>query len=195
MKSSPQRLKVEVILSLSTIILLILCSGALGWEITQRIEQTDKTKDTVHLFKEAELQLRREEKNLLIRGYSVERFHRWQAARQGFYQKLGELIGLKALSDTEIDEFQSDNSEMSDAYRTFFDDIKSSELTESKVAQYDMHFKKIGQKSLGLIDDILAREERISRGLDARANILTVVFFVVFIGATTFLGINVLRSL
>lgn len=195
MESSPQRLKKKVILSFSIIIILILCSGALGWVITQQIEQGDKTTDTVHLFKEAELQLRREEKNLLIRGYSVERFHRWQEAKEDFYQRLGELIGLKALNDDEIKELKSSNSEMSDAYKDFFDDIKSGKLTENKAAQYDYQFKTIGQRSLGLIDSILAREQTISRELDSRADLLIIIFFVVFVGTTSFLVINVLRNL
>ncbi len=195
MNGSSQHLKAKVIFSLSTIIVLILCSGALAWVITQRIEQSERTTDTAHMFKEAELQLRREEKNLLIRGYSAERFHRWQEAKGEFYQKLGELIGQKAVSDVEIAEFKSDNSEMSDAYRSFFDDIKSGTLTETEAAAYDLHFKTIGQRSIGRIDSILAREESISKGMDSRANLLTAVFFLVFIGTTSFLVINVLRSL
>ncbi|HQT92511.1 MAG TPA: hypothetical protein PL001_10855, partial [Candidatus Kryptobacter bacterium] len=55
-----QPLKKKVILSFSIIIALILCSSVLGLKITQQIEKADKTTETVHLFKEAELQLRME---------------------------------------------------------------------------------------------------------------------------------------
>ncbi|MCL5268897.1 MAG: hypothetical protein M1469_12490 [Bacteroidetes bacterium] len=195
MQTPAQPLKKKVILSFSIIIILILCSGALGWEITQQIETTDKTTETVHLFKEAELQLRREEKNLLIRGYSVERFHRWQKAKEDFYQRLGELIGMKALNDDEINELKSSNSAMSDTYKEFFDDIKSGKLTETKSALYDYEFKKIGQRSLDLIDGILAREQAVSIKMDSRADLLIIVFLAVFVGTTSFLVINVLRNL
>jgi preprotein translocase subunit SecF len=195
MKTPLQPLKKKVILSFSVIIALILCSSALGWEITQQIEKTGTTTETVHLFKEAELQLRREEKNLLIRGYSLERFHRWQKAKEDFYQRLGELIGLKALDDNEITELKSGNSAISDAYTKFFDDIKSGKLTEAEAAQYDSEFRQIGQRSLQLIDGVLAREHAISRDMDSRADLLIIFFSVVFVGTTSFLVINVLRDL
>ena len=195
MDTQVQRLKRKVILSFSIIILLILCSAALGWEITQHLEKSSKTMETVHLFKEAELQLRRQEKNLLIRGYSVERFYNWQKAKEDFYQRLGELIGLKALTDEETGELKSSNSAMSDTYREFLDDIKSGKLTESKVARYDDEFKEIGRRSLRLIDGILAREQAVANGMDSKADILIVFFSVVFIGTTAFLVINVLRNL
>jgi hypothetical protein len=95
MNNPTQDLKRKIILSSSIIIILILCYGALGWELMRDIEAVDRTNETAHLFKEAELQLRRDEKKLLIRGYSVERFHRWQRAKEEFYQKLGELTGAK----------------------------------------------------------------------------------------------------
>lgn len=195
METPTQPLKRKVLLSFSIIIALILCSGALGWEITQRLEQSGKTMETVHLFKESELQLRREEKNLLIRGYSVDRFHRWQKAKEDFYQRLGELVGLKALTDEETDELKSSNSAMSDAYKEFLDDIKSGKLTESKAAQYDDEFKNIGQRSLRIIDGILARQQSISNEMDSKADLLIIIFSVVFIGTTSFLVINVLRNL
>lgn len=195
METPARSLKRQIVVSFSIIIILILCSGALGWEITRQIEITDKKTETVHLFKEAELQLRREEKNLLIRGYSLERFHRWQKAKEEFYQRLGELTGLKALSDDELNELKSSNSEMSDTYVEFFDDIKSGRLTEAKSAQYDNEFKKTGQRSLQLIDAVLTREHDISKKMDSRADLLIIFFSVVFVGTTSYLVINVLRNL
>ncbi len=195
MKTPLQPLKRKVILSFSIIIALILCSSVLGLKITQQIEKADKATETVHLFKEAELQLRREEKNLLIRGYSLERFHRWQKAKEDFYRSLGELIGSKALNENEINELKSSNSSVSDTYTEFFDDIKSGKLTETKAAQYDNEFKQIGQRSLQLIDGVLTRERAISNDMDTRADILIIVFTIVFVGATSFLVINVLRNL
>ncbi len=195
MQTPPRSLKRKIVVSFSIIIVLILCSGALGWEITRQIENTDRTAETVHLFKEAELQLRREEKNLLIRGYSADRFHRWQKAKEDFYQSLGELTGLKALSEDELNELKSSNSAMSDTYREFFEDIKSGRLTEAKSAQYDTEFKNIGQRSLQLIDGVLARENAVSKQMDSRASLLIVFFSVIFVGTTSFWVINVLRNL
>lgn len=195
METTARPLKIKIVLSFSIIMLLILCSGVLGWEITRQIESTDKTTETIHLFKEAELQLRREEKNLLIRGYSAERFHRWQKAKEDFYQKLGELTGMNTLSRDETSELTSSNSAMSDVYKEFFEDIKSGKLTETKSAQYDSDFKKVGQRFIQIIDGVLAREQAVSQKTDHRANLLIIVFSVVFIGTTSFLVINVLRNL
>lgn len=195
MSNSTQELKRKIILSFSIIIVLILCSGALGWELTRDIEAIDKTNETIHLFKESELQLRREEKNLLIRGYSIERFHRWEKAKEDFYQKLGELTGLKAFSENEVNELKSSNSAMSEIYGEFFEDVKSGQMTESKSARYDTEFKAIGQQSLQIIDAALERGGSISKKMNSRADLLIIVFSIVFIGTTSFLVINVLRSL
>ncbi len=195
MKNPTQELKRKIILSFSIIIVLILCSGALGWELTRDIEAIDRTNETIHLFKEAELQLRREEKNLLIRGYSVERFHRWEQAKEDFYQKLGELTGQNAFDENEVKELRSSNSAMSETYSEFFEDIKSGQITESRSARYDAEFKAIGQRSLQIIDAALERGGRISEKMNSRADLLIIVFSVVFIGTTSFLVINVLRSL
>ncbi len=195
MDYAAQSLKKKVVLSFSIIIVLILCSGALGWILTQDIENVDKTTETVHRFKEAELQMRREEKNLLIRGYSAERYHRWQKAREDFYQNLGELIGRRALSNEETNELRSGNSQLSDAYKDFFEDIKSGKLTDAKADTYDREFKQLGQRSLELIDGILAREEAVSSKMDSRADLLVFAFLVVFVGTTSFLVVNVLRNL
>ena len=195
MSNSTQELKRKIILSFSIIIILILCSGALGWELTRDIEAIDRTNETIHLFKEAELQLRREEKNLLIRGYSIERFHRWEKAKEDFYQKLGELTGLKAFSENEVNELKSGNSAMSEIYREFFEDVKSGQMTESKSARYDAEFKAIGQQSLTIIDAALERGGSISKKMNSRADLLIIVFSIVFVGTTSFLVVNVLRSL
>ncbi len=195
MNNPTQELKRKIILSFSIIIILILCSGALGWELTRNIEAVDRTNETAHLFKIAELQLRREEKNLLIRGYSVERFHRWQRAKEEFYHKLGELTGLDSFNDKEADELRSSNSAMSEVYREFFEDVKSGQMTESKSARYDVEFKAIGQRSMHIIDAAIERGDGISKRMDSQANLLIIVFSIVFIGAASFLVINVLRSL
>ena len=58
----PRILKKKIFITFFIIILLILCSGVLGWILTQKIESSNKVIDVVHKLKEAELQLRREEK-------------------------------------------------------------------------------------------------------------------------------------
>lgn len=115
--------------------------------------------------------------------------------KENFYQRLGELTGLTALSDDELNELKSSNSEMSDTYVDFFDDIKSGRLTVAKSAQYDNEFKKTGQRSLQVIDAVLAREHDTSEKMDSRADLLIIFFSVVFVGTTSYLVINVLRNL
>ena len=99
------------------------------------------------------------------------------------------------MSEDELNELKSSNSAMSDTYREFFEDIKSGRLTEAKSAQYDTEFKNIGQRSLQLIDGVLARENAVSKQMDSRASLLIVFFSVIFVGTTSFLVINVLRNL
>ena len=73
-------LKKKLIITFTTIFILIIISGVLGWILTEQIENSEKIIEVVHSLKESELQLRREEKNLLIRGYSQQRYLRWQLA-------------------------------------------------------------------------------------------------------------------
>ncbi|MEJ2617470.1 MAG: hypothetical protein P8Z35_21130, partial [Ignavibacteriaceae bacterium] len=170
-------------------------SGVLGWIFTQKIEKSDSITDTVHLLKEAELQLRREEKNLLIRGYSQQRYLRWQKAKENFHQKFGELIGLKALTVTEINALKKDYTEMSDTYNKFFDEIRSNALIQDDIIKYDTQFKNIGRKTLEMINSILSREQVVSDKTDSQADILIAVFLIVFIATASFLIVNVLKYL
>ncbi len=193
--SEPKILKKKVFITFSVMILLILCSGVLGWVFTQRIEKSDNITDTVHLLKEAELQLRREEKNLLIRGYSQERYLRWQKAKEDFHQRFGELIGMKALNDSEIAGIKTDYSEMSGTYNKFFDEIRSNGLRQNEIINYDEQFKKIGRRTLEMINNILSREQIVSGRTNSLANILIAVFLIIFISTAGFLIVNVIKHL
>ena len=188
-------LRKKIFITFSIMILLILGSGVLGWIFTQKIEKSDSITNTVHLLKEAELQLRREEKNLLIRGYSQERYLRWQKAKEDFHQKFGELIGLKALTNMEISELKKDYTEMSDTYNKFFDEIRSDALSKDEIINYDTQFKSIGRKTIDLINSILSREQVVSAKTDSQADILIAVFLIVFVGTASFLIVNVLKYL
>ena len=191
----PKILKKKIFITFSVMILLILCSGVLGWLFTQKIEKSDNITDTVHLLKEAELQLRREEKNLLIRGYSQERYLRWQKAKEDFHQRFGELIGMKALNDSEIAGIKTDYSEMSGTYNKFFDKIRSNGLKQNEIINYDEQFKKIGRRTLEMINNILSREQIVSGRTNSLANILIVVFLIIFISTAGFLIVNVIKHL
>ena len=195
MDDSKKILRKKIILSFSVMIILILFSGILGWFLTQQIEKSGKIIDTVHLFKEAELQLRREEKNLLIRGYSQQRYLRWQKAKEDFHQLLGQLIGLKALSDIETTSLKEDYSEMSDTYSKFFDEIRINKLSEDQVATYDDQFKKIGRKTIEMINNILSREQNVEAKNNWGTDIVIVIFIIIFMATAAFLIINVLKHL
>ena len=174
---------------------LIIGSGVLGWILTRQIENSTKIIEVVHLLKESELQLRREEKNLLIRGYSQDRYLRWQKAKEDFHQKFGELIGMKALNEDEINALREDYSEMSDQYSQFFDFIRSNSLNAKEIADYDQVFKQTGRKTLEMINNILSREHNISSSRDWQADILIAVFLIVFVITAGFLIINVLKHI
>ncbi len=195
MEDSKKILRGKIIFSFVVILTLILGSGVLGWILTQRIETSNKIIDTTHLFKEAELQLRREEKNLLIRGYSSERFLQWQKAKEDFHQRFGELIGLSALSKDEISKIKMNNTIMSETYNKFFDEIKADKLNDNGKTQYDEQFKKIGRETLNIINNILSKEQAAASKNDSGTDILILVFLVIFISTATFLIINVLKHL
>lgn len=188
-------LKRRLLITFSVMLILIIGSGVLGWMLTRQIENSNRVIEVVHMLKESELQLRREEKNLLIRGYSQERYLRWQKAKEDFHQKFGELIGLKALSQTEIDTLKTDYTEMSDNYNQFFDDIRFNTLNQKQIARYDQEFKKTGRKTLEIINSILNREHDISAGKEWQADILIVIFLIVFIVTAGFLIVNVLKHI
>ena len=188
-------LKRRLFITFSIMLILIIGSGVLGWMLTRQIENSTKVIEVVHMLKESELQLRREEKNLLIRGYSQERYLRWQKANEDFHQKFGELIGLNALNQTEIDALKTDYTEMSDNYNQFFDDIRSNTLNQEQIARYDQEFKKTGRKTLEMINSILNREHDMSAGKEWQADILIVIFLIVFIVTAGFLIVNVLKHI
>ncbi len=188
-------LKKKIFITFSVMLILIIGSGVLGWIITKQIEKSTKIIEVVHILKESELQLRREEKNLLIRGYSQPRFLRWQKAKEEFHQNFGELIGMKALKENEKEELKNDYSEMSDNYNEFFDVIRSNALSTDEIAKYDQEFKKTGRKTLEMINEILSREQSISSGRDSQADILIAVFLIVFVVTAGFLIVNVLKQI
>ncbi len=195
MREFQKTLKNRVIFSFVVIIILILISGILGWFLTKQVERSDSIIETVHKFKEDELQLRREEKNLIIRGYSHQRLERWQIAKEDFNQRFGELVGKDALTKEEIGKLKATISEMSKAYNQFFHDIQNHKLGDDEIAQYDAHFKKLGRGSLVIIDDILKNEMQNSKNVDSRTDILIVIFSVVFVLIAAFLVVNVLKNL
>ncbi len=188
-------LKKKIIITFSIIIFLIICSGILGWILTQQIEKSDKIINVVHKLKESELQLRREEKNLLIRGFSRERYLRWQKAKESFHQSFGELIGLKALTQPEMSDLQEDHSEISSAYKQFFEDIHTGSLSRDQILRYDEQFKILGRKTISTIDNIMSREQNTSSTTDTQSDVLIVIFLMVFIATVAFLIVNVLKHL
>jgi hypothetical protein len=195
MEDSKKILRKKIIFSFIVMIILILGSGVLGYILTQQIERSGKIIDTVHLFKEAELQLRREEKNLLIRGYAPQRFLRWQKAKEDFHRMFGELIGLNALTGDEINSLKEDYSEMSDTYNKFFDEIRINKLSEDETIKYDTQFKTIGRKTLEMINSILTREEKIETKNNLGTDVIIVIFIIIFVATASFLIINVLKHL
>ncbi len=195
MEDSKKLLKKKIIITFSVMTLLIFGTGVLGWILTQKVEKSNTIIEKVHLFKEAELQLRREEKNLLIRGYSQQRYLRWQKAKEDFHQLVGELVGMKALTAEETSEIKSNYSEMSDAYNKFFHEIQSSKLDEAEILKYDDQFKKLGRRTLEIINSILTREQAVSTKNDFGADILIIIFLIIFVATATFLIINVLKHL
>ena len=188
-------LKKKLFVTFTIMILLILGSGFLGWLLTNQIENSDKAIETVHMLKEAELQLRREEKNLLIRGYSQQRYLRWQKAKEDFHQKFGALMGMKVLTDTEINAIKTDYTEMSETYNNFFNEIRSNALDKNKIIKYDEQFKEIGRKTIDMINNILAREQETTSRKDTQSDILMAIFLVVFVATAGFLIVNVLKHL
>ncbi|MCG6912860.1 hypothetical protein LJE86_03000 [bacterium BMS3Abin03] len=195
MREFQKTLKNRVIFSFVVIIILILISGILGWFLTKQVERSDSIIETVHKFKEDELQLRREEKNLIIRGYSQQRLERWQIAKEDFNQRFGELVGMGALSKDEIKKLKANISEMSKTYNQFFHDIQNHKLSNDEITQYDDHFKKLGRGSLVIIENILKNEMKNSTKVNSRTDVLIIIFSIVFVLIAAFLVVNVLKNL
>ena len=139
--------------------------------------------------------MRREEKNLLIRGYSQQRYLRWQKAKEDFHRLFGELIGLNALTGNEINNLKEEYTEMSDTYNKFFDEIRTTKLSEDEILKYDSQFKTIGRKTLEMINTILTREQEVETKNNLGTDIVIVIFIIIFIATAAFLIINVLKHL
>ncbi len=193
--SDPKILKRKIFITFLIMIALILGSGIIGWVLTRQVENSTKIMESVHKLKEAELQLRREEKNLLIRGFSQQRYLRWQKAKEDFHQRFGELMGMDALNKNEIKELRNDYSEMSQTYSKFFNDIRSSELNQEMINKYDDRFKEIGRKTLRMINSIIEREQGLTSKKEWQADLLIAVFIIVFVLTAGFLIVNVLKHM
>ena len=102
---------------------------------------------------------------------------------------------MKALNDSEIANIKNDYTEMSGSYNKFFDDIRSNTLTQNEIVNYDEQFKKIGRKTLEMINSILSREQKVSSSTDSQANILIAVFLIIFISTAVFLIVNVIKHI
>ena len=102
---------------------------------------------------------------------------------------------MGALTDTEMNEIKTDYSEMSDTFKSFFNEILSKQLSQEEIINYDEQFKTIGRKTIEMINNILAREQSVSQVKDTQADVLIVIFLVIFISTAGFLIVNVLKHL
>ncbi len=195
MEESQVIFKRKLIAALILMIILIIAGSVMGWIITRDAEKNDRIIETIHRFKEAELEIRREEKNLIIRGYLDRRFDRWQKAMSDFTQIFGELIGLEQLSDAEIKEIKSRISEMSKVYNEFIHEIQSHQPSEEEILQYDIKFKNIGRESIGLIETKIKLIEEKIENAESRTYILIAIFTLVFLTIGFYLVISTIKQL
>ena len=84
---------------------------------------------------------------------------------------------------------------MSKIYSGFFDEILTKKLSLDQINNYDDQFKEVGRKTLGIINNILVREQNNSAAKDTQANILIAVFLIIFTITAGFLIVNVLKHL
>jgi hypothetical protein len=84
---------------------------------------------------------------------------------------------------------------MSDTFKSFFNEILSKQLSQDEINNYDDQFKKIGRKTIEMINNILIREQSLSQQKDTQADVLIVIFLVIFISTAGFLIVNVLKHL
>ena len=73
--------------------------------------------------------------------------------------------------------------------------LRLDSLSQNKIINYDEQFKQIGRKTIEMINNILTREQELSNKTDWQANILIVIFIIIFVATTSFLIVNVIKHL
>lgn len=187
--------KKQIVISLVVMITLLVAGSIFGWLTSRSLEKSDSILTKTHRLKEAELEVRRQEKNLLIRGFLQEEFNNWQKAKKNLAEILADLNSLEALDSLDILEMDEHLSRRNEISVDFIKNLESGILTQDQKNQFDNEFKKIGRQTIDVIDRIVEKKQIESGNLQSRFNIIIIVLSIFFIVMVTGFSYYLIRQI
>lgn len=142
------------------------------------------------------LEMRREEKNLIIRGFVEEHVKKWESAANRFDSLTTKLQSIKGMSQDENGTLKQGITEFKSIFGDFISDLKAKEKFSTEDADnFDKKFKTFGRKAISIIDGIIIHTETVSLKKERQHGIYTTTGFLLLILGMVFLWIFLSRSI
>lgn len=147
----------------------------------------DKTTIVIKNMKIDILEARREEKNLIIRGYVQEHITKWDNAIASFDKKADQLNAQHRITAAQHDELSAGVADFQKIFTSFTTDLKNKQsFTKDEITSYDNQFRVFGRKSIEILDSITSIIEKRSVRTHSMFNI---IFITGFIAVVSLIGI------
>jgi methyl-accepting chemotaxis protein len=134
------------------------------------------------------LEMRREEKNLIIRGFVEEHVKKWEKAVNRFDSLTTKLNSIKGMSQEENGTLKQGINEFKSIFENFISDLKIKEKFSSEDAEnFDKKFKTFGRKAIAILDGIIVHTESVSQkketlyGIYITSGFLFMILVVMFV--------------
>jgi methyl-accepting chemotaxis protein len=135
------------------------------------------------------LEARREEKNLIIRGYVQEHITKWENAMAAFDKKADQLNQQHGITEVQHNELSAGIVDFQNIFTTFTTDLKNKQFfSKDEISSYDNKFKVFGRKSIEILDSVTVTVEQRNKQTHAAFNIIFISGFVGVIGLIGVLG-------
>lgn len=142
------------------------------------------------------LEMRREEKNLIIRGFVEEHVKKWESAANRFDSLTTKLQSIKGMSAQENGTLKQGINEFKGIFANFISDLKTKgKFSTEDADNYDKKFKTFGRKAIAIIDGIITHTETASLKKEQQLAIYITTGFLFAMIAMVFLWIFLSRSI
>jgi methyl-accepting chemotaxis protein len=165
------------------------------WIFICEVKQSDAIVVTSKNLKIEMLELRREEKNLIIRGFVDEHVQKWNLAAKRFELQTAMLQSQKGITGEELKILYAGIFDFKEVFTKFTTDLKSKgSFGESETDDYDQEFKIFGRKAISIVDDIIIRTEKNFLQKEKQFRLFITAGFLLFAGAIVFLWMFLART-
>jgi methyl-accepting chemotaxis protein len=191
-----QTIKGKMIIFFSIMFIIMLTFLLVLRFFINSIIQDDKTTITIKNMKVDILEARREEKNLIIRGYVQEHITKWENAMAAFDKKADQLNEQHGITPSQHDELSSGTADFQNIFTSFTNDLKNKQkLSNDEITSYDNKFKVFGRKSIELLDTVTSIVEQRNKQTHAAFNVIFISGFIAVIGLIGILSIWIFTAI